>query len=245
MIGTLAILGVAGLAHGIFGIGFAMIATPLLALFLDYTTSLVLAAIPLLGMSAWWLATHRHALLAERIPGRLLAGIATGSILGVAVQSVLPARASILLLAALLAMSVCLPWLLKRWSAVDPQQVRRNSGAFAALAGFTESSLNVGAPFMVLFGALAHLKRVEQLIVLNLCFFLGKSIQVGLISLTGTLGLTSPAMLLASTAVGLGGFIAGNALAGRLLEATFRRALNSFLIVIVVALLLRAGMSPQ
>lgn len=240
---SLAILGVAGFTHGVFGIGFAMMATPLLALFLDYTTSLLLSAIPLLGMSAWWLAVHRNAWLASRIPGRLLAGIAAGSAMGVAVQMVLPARASVLLLAALLTMSISLPWLLKQWRTVDPQRVRRSSGAFATLAGLTESSLNVGAPFMVLFGALAHLTRVEQLIALNLCFFLGKSIQVGLMSLTGSFGLASPAMLLAGTTVGLGCFIAGNRLAGCFPESTFRRAMNGFLMVLVVALLFRAGLS--
>ena len=35
VIGSLAMLGFAGFTHGVFGIGFAMIATPLLALFID------------------------------------------------------------------------------------------------------------------------------------------------------------------------------------------------------------------
>ncbi len=36
LLASAAILAGAGFAHGLFGIGFAMIATPLLALFLDY-----------------------------------------------------------------------------------------------------------------------------------------------------------------------------------------------------------------
>lgn len=240
---SLLILGLAGFTHGVFGIGFAMIATPLLALYLDYTTSLLLAAIPLLGMSGWWLAYHRSAWRSEHIPLPLLVGIGTGSVLGVAVQLALPAQASMLLLAALLAMSVALPRVLRLWNTVNPDRVRRHGAAFATLAGLTESSLNVGAPFMVLFGALAQLNRVQQLLVLNVCFFLGKSIQIALMVASGATSQASPAVLSAAAVVSLLLFMAGNGLSGRFPEAAFRRALNGFLTLMVVALLARAALS--
>ena len=55
--------GGAGFAHGLFGIGFAMIAMPLLALFLDNRLAVVLAAVPLLTIVLGWLCVHRDSTL--------------------------------------------------------------------------------------------------------------------------------------------------------------------------------------
>ena len=60
VLASLAILAGAAFAQGVFGLGFAMIATPLLALFLDYRAAVLLAAVPLLVLAGNWLVVNRH-----------------------------------------------------------------------------------------------------------------------------------------------------------------------------------------
>lgn len=238
LLATLAVLAIAGLVHGAFGIGYAMIATPLLALFLDYRSAVYLSAVPLLVMAAAWLVTHRSAWQASPLPRRLLPGIGVGAAAGVALQASVPEKVSLVLLAALLGASVALPLAVERWRhRVAARSVP--APVYGALAGMTESALNVGAPFMVLYGGLARLRRFEQLLALNLCFCLGKFIQVGLMSLEYPAQAT-PLAVVGGCAGSLAAYVAGDRLAGRFAESAFRKLLQAFLVLMVVTLLVRA-----
>ncbi|MDZ7863111.1 TSUP family transporter [Acidovorax sp.] len=238
LLAAAAILALAGFAHGLFGIGFAMIATPLLALFLDYRLAVALAAFPLLAMAVGWLVVHvrsRSALAGQRW---LLPGIAIGAAAGTLLQVSLPERTSIALLALLLSASLAVPWLATRGAALRPAAAQRGAPVFGVLAGMTESALNVGAPFMLLYGSLARLGRFEQLIALNVCFALGKGIQLALTAWSWPAAASGVALLVCTTA-SLAAYFAGHRLAGRFDEARFRRLLRNFIVCMVAGLLVR------
>lgn len=239
LLASMAVLAAAGFAHGVFGIGFAMIATPLLALFLDYRLAVLLAAVPLLVMASSWLLANRRLLREYRMPASLLPAIAAGSLLGVTLQIGLPERAALLLLASLLAVSVLAPWLLARLRTPAMSSRGRAGALFGGLAGITEAALNVGAPFVLIYAALTRLQRLEQLIALNLCFALGKAIQLGVMSMTD-LPQVSPAALALGTVASGAAFHVGNGMAGRFSEARFRELLRYFLMVMIGALIVRA-----
>lgn len=238
---SVAILCAAGFAHGLFGIGFAMVATPLLALFLDYRAAVWLSALPLLLMATSWLVVNRRHLQVGQLPASLLVAIGLGAGLGTALQMRLPERASLLLLAALLGASVLISLLLERWQPARAASPQRAAAVFGTLAGVTESALNVGAPFMVLYGAVARLGRLQQLIALNVCFALGKAIQVSLMALAGP-PQVSPAALGIGTSACLLAYYLGDAASSRFSDALFRRLLRYFLVVIVAALAVRAAL---
>jgi len=240
LLGSVVILAAAGFAHGLFGIGFAMIATPLLALFLDYRAAVLLVAIPSLLMASSWLLVNRRQLRLCRIPTSLLPAIGIGSSLGVALHMGLPERVSLLLLASLLAASVLMPWALARWRAPEISSLGRAGAVFGGLAGMSESALNAGAPFVLLYGELARLNRLEQLVALNLCFALGKAIQVGLICMTSVPHI-SLAALAFGIAASLAAYYVGNGLASHFSEARFREMLRYFLAIMIGALIVRAA----
>ncbi|NBS97211.1 MAG: sulfite exporter TauE/SafE family protein [Betaproteobacteria bacterium] len=239
LLASLAILAVAAFAQGVFGMGFAMIATPMLALFLDYRAAVFFVALPLLVLSGSWLFVNRHNLHHPRFPWSLLAGIVVGASTGVWLQVALTERVSLLLLATLLGFSVALPWGLEHLRTDVSVASRRAAPLLGALAGITESALNVGAPFMVLFGGLGRLTRQEQLVALNLCFFFGKAIQVSL--MTSAIWLVAPLPLVVGLSVSLLLYRAGDRLAGRYPAAAFRRLLAGFLSLMAVSLLVRAA----
>lgn len=240
VLGSMAILAVAAFAQGVFGLGFAMIATPLLALFLDYRTAIFMAAVPLLVLAAKWLWWNRRVLRNSGIPWPVLPAICMGATAGVWLQIALPERLSLLLLAVLLAFSVALPSVLERLRTDVSAASRRAAPLFGTLAGVTESALNVGAPFMVLFGGLARLTRHQQLIALNLCFFIGKSIQVSLMSTVPWP--VTPLPLVLGVSISLLFYSFGDRLAGRYSATAFRRLLAAFLCFMAVSLVLRASL---
>ncbi len=242
VLASLAILAAAAFAQGVFGLGFAMIATPLLALFLDYRAAVFLAAVPLLVLAGSWLVANRRDLRNVEAPWPLLPGIVVGAAVGVWLQVALPERLSLLLLAALLAFSVALPWVLQHFRTDVSAASRRAAPLFGALAGVTEAALNVGAPFMVLFGGLGRLTRHQQLIALNLCFFVGKAIQVSLMSTTTWPVATAPLAL--GVFVSLLLYRVGDRLAGHFPAAMFRRLLAGFLSFMAIALVLRSAFHP-
>lgn len=240
--GAVLVLALAGMAHGVFGIGFAMIATPLLALFLDYRSAVFLSAFPLLVMATWWLVEHRRLVAGARIPTGLLPGIVVGAACGVALQAALSQRASLLLLSALLGMSVLVPMALTHWRPGIRKIPWQTAPVLGSLAGVTESALNVGAPFMVLYGGLAGLGRWQQLLALNLCFCIGKAIQVGLTASAAPSQVTGTALGFCTVA-GVMAYRVGDRWAARFSDRAFARLLRAFLGCMVLALVARAFLS--
>ena len=219
--------------------GFAMIATPLLALFLDYRSAVLAAAIPLLVLACVWLAANRKSLHKSNLPWTLPVGIIVGAVVGVALQVSLPQRVSLLLLAGLILISVLMPLLLTRWLPGYKTVGLSRAPLFGVLAGVTEAALNVGAPFLVLFAGLARLTRLQLLIALNLCFALGKAIQISLLMAISQVA-PSGYLLAAGVGVCLVAFRIGDGLAGRFPEAGFQRMLRLFLLVMAVLLVARS-----
>jgi uncharacterized membrane protein YfcA len=243
LLASLAILAAAAFAQGMFGLGFAMIATPLLALFLDYRVAILLSAVPMLVLAGNWLIANRRILRHSGVPWQLLPGIVVGAAAGLWLHVALPERLSLLLLATLLAVSVGLPWGMQRIQADMSVASRRAAPLFGALAGMTETALNVGAPFMVLFGGLGQLTRHQQLISLYLCFFIGKVIQVSLLSNTTPAVSWLPLVLAVAVSVVFNRI--GDRFAGHYPAATFRRLLGGFLTLMVIALVMRAALANE
>jgi len=236
---ALLVLALAAFVQGVFGLGFAMIATPLLALFLDYQTAVLVAAVPLFVLAVYWLTVNRLHLFRSGIPWTLLPGIVTGAALGVALQVSLPQKVTLLLLAALILFSVMLPLIQRRWISESAMVSVRSAPWFGLFAGVTEAALNVGAPFMVLFAGLARLSRLQLLIALNVCFALGKSIQIALLMIVAPIPLSLP-LLIAGVIVSLLAFRVGDRLAGRQSETGFHAWLRVFLVAMATLLVIRS-----
>jgi uncharacterized protein len=238
----LMVLGTAGFAHGMFGFGFAMIATPLLALFVGYRLAIFLAAVPLLCMSLLFLIANRHLMRSEAVTRAIVPGIVLGSVAGAFLQASLSPPLALVLLATLLAASAALPVYLRDRQLGLAGTGRASSAMSATLgmfAGVTESALNVGAPFVLFYGGLARLDRLQQLLALNLCFAVGKSVQIAVLTQASSAYL-SPSSLVIAVVAALAGQIAGNRCAGVFSERSFRRMFAAFLYGVSGFLLFRA-----
>lgn len=235
----LMVLALAGCAHGMFGVGFAMIATPLLALFVDYRLAILLTAVPLLCLSAFFLILNRRRVFRTTRIRLIVPGVALGSLIGAFMQTALPAYLALALLAVLLAVTAALPRYLHGRQVILPR-TKQSSSLLGLCAGVTEAALNVGAPFVLLYGCVTRLNRIQQLLALNLCFAVGKSIQLSVLA-NAMPGLLPLPYVCCAVVVSLAGQAAGHHYAGRFSEESFRRYLSFFLYGMSVFLLCRAA----
>lgn len=95
----------------------------------------------------------------------------------------LPVSANYALLGTLLLTSAFVPLVLRHLGTISQEPRIRGGLPFGLLAGVTESLMNVGAPFILLFSGISNLQRHQQLLALNLCFAIGKTVQILLIAL--------------------------------------------------------------
>lgn len=231
------VIALAGLTHGVIGIGFPLVATPLLTLALDIKAAVFFILLPTVaatGISAIQGGRWRESM------GRfwympLLMGL--GSHLGTRIFIVSDPAPFILMLALLMFAYLNI----ERLGKTDIAVVRRNPHLFGVIfglaAGFTEAMCNIAAPVLLIFFMLASVSTLAMIQILNLCFVVGKVSQsltwaaVGGVTGADWLG-TLPLVAIASLA-----FLIGSRVRRRADEQTYRGWLRKFLWVMVVLLL--------
>ena len=73
-------------------------------------------------------------------------------------------------------------------------------------SGMTEPALNVGASFMLIYGTVTRLTGIQQLLVLNRCFCVGKAIQIAMMAQVSST-VFSPMLLGLAVLASLGGAV--------------------------------------
>ncbi|WP_035480200.1 sulfite exporter TauE/SafE family protein [Aliagarivorans marinus] len=174
----------AAFVHGSVGLGFPMIATPLLASLSDLPTAIMLTLLPTTAVNLMSIASEGRILAALRRYWLLalmsLVGSAIGTQILIASQSdifKLLLAVSILSYLALDRFKLSMPWIAKH-----PGPARILCGLLAGLLG---GLTNVMAPVLIVYALESKLEKREFIQASNLCFLGGKLIQLCLFSLHG------------------------------------------------------------
>lgn len=233
-----AVIFVSGLVHGLLGLGFPMVATPVLSLATDVKSAVIRLLLPTLMINVAVIA--RMGSLREGA-GRfwpLIVYTTAGSMLG-----------SRLLVAAdpapykLLLAGVILVYLNIERLGIRLTWVKSHPGlsmaAFGSVAGFLAGTVNVTVPPLIIFFLELGVSPGAMVQVFNLCFLAGKSAQ-GLVFLKA--GLLTPGVVFSAIPfifVALAGLYLGMKIQGRIHAETYRRWLRKVLSVISVLLVLQ------
>lgn len=170
---ALAIMALAGLVHGALGLGFPLVATPLIALITDIKTAIVFT----------WLPTFTVILLSIAKGGRPTQTVVSfwslplymiaGSYLGARLL-IISDPAPFGLLLGLLVLAYLnldrLRSLAGRWIEGHPRLAR---ALFGLVAGMFESTANVAGPVLLIYFLSLGLAPAILVQVLNFCFFRG------------------------------------------------------------------------
>lgn len=234
-----AIMLLAGLAHGVLGLGFALVSTILVTLITDIRMAIVVNLVPTLAttfISMLRGGNYRHSLGAYwSLPLYIMAG----SYAGARLLLVSPQAPFTLLLAVLVLAYLQVERLeLASWTAIKKHR-QIATAIFGLAAGIANSTANIAAPpLLIYFLALqAEPKTIVQ--ALNLCFFAAKSTQTATLVAVGRLGMGALGTSIPFAVVAVAAMLVGIRVRERVNAITYRRWMIKVLWVSVGLLLVQ------
>lgn len=233
---VVAVLLVAGFAHGVLGFGFPVIATPLLALLIDYKSTVLILLLPTLAVCL--LNAVHGGNLRESIGRFWFMPIFSvlGAWLGTLVLIVAPPEPFPLLLAVILVVYLYRD----RIGRADIPALHRHpatAAAAAALAGgIFEATANVALPPLIIYFMILGVSPMVLVQALNACFVAGKTSQMFAWSANGGIGLSYWLSTLPWALLGIGTLLLGQRLRKRVRAEIYIAWLRKFLWAMVVLL---------
>lgn len=226
---AMAVMIVAGFAHGTMGFGFPLISTPMVAMMTDIQTAVIASLFPNLAVNAISIVRggHWRASIARYWP--VAAYVFIGTIVGTRVLLLADPEPLKLLLAAMIVVYLQQARLRRidwSWLARNP---RGSAAIFGLLAGFLQGTVNVTVPPLVIYFMALGLDALAMTQILNLCFFVGRVTQAATF---GAAGHVDMAMLVATaslTFASVAALVAGLALQKRIPRETFQALLRAAL----------------
>lgn len=175
----------AGLVHGALGLGFPMVATPIIAIFFDVRVAIVFTLLPTVVVN---LATifEGHATLSELRKFTVLIGCSLiGAMIGALLMTMMDPNPFRLILALLIFLFL----FSNRISRIPTNYLQRFPTLlmvfFGLLAGASGGITNVMVAILLIYLLSLELETARMIAVLNSCFLVGKLTQITVFASTG------------------------------------------------------------
>ncbi len=226
-----------GLVHGTLGLGFPMVATPMLAAMMDVRSAILVTLLPTMAVNVMSIATSRQALETARQFHPLVIFALLGSIGGAAVLAWTDPAPFRLLLAGLILLYL---WdgirISKSWLEARPLIAM---AGFGLVAGFSAGTTNVMVAILLIYFLSLETPRARLVAALNSCFLVGKISQFAVLAVAGLVGSrllleTAPLALAAVAAL-----LLGQRVQARIDVGTYQRILRHLLVILAIVLLLQ------
>ena len=229
----------AGLVHGALGLGFPMVATPLIALFVDVRIAIVITLLPTAVVNLASVATHSSfQSVAVRYYPMVIATM-LGALIGSAVLAVTDADIFRLLLALLILVFL---WA-QHQRKLPNQWLRINRIVLLILvglvAGFAGGTTNVMVAILLIYFLSAEVARTEMVTAMNLCFLIGKISQITIFFIVGLVSLALLLKTVPLAAISLVSLLVGQRIGSRIPQQKFKRWLLYLLGVISFVLIVQ------
>ena len=233
----------AGLVHGTLGLGFPLVATPLLALGVDVRTAILVTLLPTIAVNiisivyggGWRYSIGRYWPLA--------AYAVVGSAVGTYILIVNDPRPFKLLLAALTLLYLGATGFRQLRISLVSEWPRLSKLLFGLSAGFAAGTTNVMVPILIIYSLEVGLAKTAMVQVFNLCFFAGKIAQIGVFSQAGAFSYGFVGSVMPLVGVAIAGVLIGTRLRNRIPTETYRRIVRRVLFVIAILLVGQFAMS--
>ena len=233
------VLALAGVVQGTLGVGFPMVATPLIAAVTDMRTAVILIILPCVATTVTNIVMTGNLLPTLRrywfMPLCMLLGAAMGARLFVA----FPAFPFALLLAGVILLYLYLDRLGRvSWAFIAKHRVVSGIG-FALVAGLSEGTANIAAPPLLMYVFSLGVDRMTFVQILNLCFTVGKPTQMVVLTVEGGVTWVQWAITLPFAVVATATTVYGIKVRDRIDAIIYRRWLLRLLLVIALVLILQ------
>jgi uncharacterized membrane protein YfcA len=227
---------VAGLMQGMFGFGFAVIATPVTVLATDVKTAIVLCMLPTLTVNAIDVVRGGNWRASVGEYWRVAAYVLAGSFVGVQVLIHAPAEPLRLALAGMVFAYLYQYRLAKLdWSWLSRRR-RLSELVFGLTAGFFSGSVNLSFPVLLIYFMLLNVGVTAMTQIVNLCFFGGRGVQAVTLAVSGEISMAAALATIPLTAVAIAGVAIGSRIQQLFSRETFSRMLNRILFLVAIVL---------
>lgn len=235
-----AIVGVmllSGLVHGSLGLGFPMVATPILATMMDIRTAILITLLPTMAVNVASIVNSKSSLKSTRVFLPLVGFALIGSVIGSAILAVVDPAPFRALLAGLIIL-----YLMNNLR-LPTQWLEANSllamVLFGLAAGFSAGTTNVMVAVLLIYFLSLQTPRDTMVPALNSCFLVGKLSQIVVLSAAG---LVSLQLVIETTPLALAAVLAlliGQKIRHRIKVETYQSMLRVLLLVLAIILIVQ------
>ncbi len=225
-----------GLIHGALGLGFPMVATPIIAIFLDVRLAILITLLPTATVNLASLRGRPDYLQVLRRFAPLVLFSLLGALLGarlVAISDPAPFR---LLLAALIVLFLWATYsgrLPREWLLGWPKLAMVSFGLLAGLSGGTT---NVMVAVLLIYFLTLEVDRATLVPAMNTCFLVGKLSQIVIFWLSGLIGVGLMLQSIPFALLALGALLVGERMGARVEPQIYRKVLHVLLVVLAAIL---------
>ena len=235
VVAIIAVMLFAGLIHGTLGLGFPMVATPMLATMMDVRSAILITLLPTMAVNIASIANNKSSLASTRPFLPLVLFALLGSIAGASVLAVTDPAPFRIVLAALI--------LLYLWNGIRiPKQWLINNSllamaVFGLIAGVSAGTTNVMVAILIIYFMSLDTPRSTFVPALNSCFLVGKISQIIVLAIAG---LVSIRLMLETAPLAVAAVIAlllGQRLQPRIQVNTYQAILRKLLLLLAIVLI--------
>lgn len=235
---VIAIFGVmlfAGLIHGTLGLGFPMVATPMLAAMMDVRSAILITLLPTMAVNIASIMNNKSSLASTKPFLPLVLFSLLGSIAGASILAVVDPAPFRIVLAGLI--------LLYLWNGIRiPQRWLLDNSLlamafFGLIAGISAGTTNVMVAILIIYFMSLETPRSTLVPALNSCFLVGKISQIVVLAVAGLLSVrltleTAPLAVAAVVAL-----LLGQRLQPRIQVSTYQSILRKLLLLLSIVLI--------
>ena len=235
---VIAIFGVmlfAGLIHGTLGLGFPMVATPMLAAMMDVRSAILITLLPTMAVNIASIMNNKSSLASTKPFLPLVLFSLLGSIAGASILAVVDPAPFRIVLAGLI--------LLYLWNGIRiPQRWLLDNSLlamafFGLIAGISAGTTNVMVAILIIYFMSLETPRSTLVPALNSCFLVGKISQIVVLAIAGLLSVrltleTAPLAVAAVVAL-----LLGQRLQPRIQVSTYQSILRKLLLLLSIVLI--------
>jgi len=230
----------AGIAHGVSGFGFPLISTPVVAMFTDVRTAVVLTLLPniLVNLISMLRGGNWGASLRRYWPVAIY--VVIGTFLGTRLILIAPAEPLRLLLAAIIVVYLKQDaFKLLDWSIIN-RHPQAAGLAFGLMGGLLAGAVNVALPPLLIYFTTLGLAPLAMTQILNLCFLGGRVAQVATFGSAGAYGADVLLFAVPTVIAALAGVFIGGYFQSRIPPGTWRKIIRAVLWTMAAILLAQA-----
>ncbi len=227
----------AGVVHGSLGIGFPMVATPLIAVFLDVRLAILMTLVPTVAVNVVTIAGGTDQMRSIKDYAPMFVGAIAGSIIGAWMLATMDPSPFRLALALLIILYLFTGIKSSKYTEWLPHYNKTVMCGFGVAAGISGGITNVMVAILIIYFLSQSMTRSKMVPIFNICFLIGKVIQLVVLSFAGWVNSSLIYQSVLPAIAATGGLWVGMKIGSHISKEIYRKILHVLLVFLAIVLI--------